>query len=408
MTALAKAAPAFPALELETAPCPACGDGGLQAFYALRGVPINSCILMHSREEALSWPRGDLRLCHCPACGFVTNTRFDRGLEYSGRYEETQAFSGTFNAFARDLARRLVDRWEVRDRTVLEIGCGKGEFLLELCQEGANRGIGVDPGYRPERTTSPLVSSGQVRFCRDFYASRHLEPEVDVVVCRHTLEHIAPVRELVEGLRRDLGGREDVLVFFEVPDILRVLREGAFWDLYHEHCSYFSPGSLARLFRGAGFEVLDLWLDYDEQYVMLVARPAPGPTTARLPLEDDRQELALAVQDFAGVTGEVLARWRGELEEAQAGGERPVLWGSGSKGVAFLSTLGGLPWLPWVVDINPHKQGKFMPGSGQEIVAPARPRERPPGLVVLMNPIYREEVQRDLDRLGLAPRLVAV
>ncbi len=94
-------------------------------------------------------------------------------------------------------------------------------------------------------------------------------------MCRHTLEHIRPVAEFLATIRRAVGDRRDVVILFEVPDVIRVLEEAAFWDVYYEHCSYFSAGSLARLFRSQGFEVLDARLEYDDQYVIVEARPAP-------------------------------------------------------------------------------------------------------------------------------------
>ena len=60
---------------------------------------------------------------------------------------------------------------------------------------------------------------------------------------------------------------------FFVPRI-KGLREAAFWDVYYEHCSYFSTGSLARLFRAAKFDLLELGRDYGDQYLLLAARPA--------------------------------------------------------------------------------------------------------------------------------------
>lgn len=394
--------PRFPA-EREALPCPSCGAVGLEAFYDVPSVPVNSCILMSSREEALAYPRGHLRLAHCPACGFVTNTRFDESLEYSSRYEETQAFSSTFNAFSRRLAQDLVTGHHLRGKAVLEIGCGKGEFLVQLCELGQNRGLGIDPGYRPERTQT----EAQVEFVRDFYSEKYAHLQADAIVCRHTLEHIARPRELVRAIRRQIGDRDDVLVFFEIPDVLRVLQEGAFWDLYHEHCSYFTPGSLARLFRAEGFDVVDLELAFADQYVLLVAKPAAGPTTARLPLEHDLAATRDAVRRFPEVCARQLDAFRALLGDAAANGERSALWGSGSKGVAFLTTLGPDAPVECVVDINPHRQGKFMPGTGHPIVAPEGLVDVRPEHVVVMNPIYVQEIGRDLARLALSPRLRA-
>ncbi|MCO5165852.1 MAG: class I SAM-dependent methyltransferase [Planctomycetes bacterium] len=393
----------FPALEPEALACPCCGAQGLQAFYDVPRVPVNSCILMATREEALAYPRGHLRLALCPACGFVASTRFDPKLEYSARYEETQAFSGTFNAFARRLVEDLVERQGVRGKTVLEIGCGKGEFLVQLCEAGGNRGVGIDPGYRPERTRT----TAQVEFIRDFYGERHADLQADVIVCRHTLEHIERPRELIRSIRRQVGDRRDVLVFFEVPDVLRVLQEGAFWDLYHEHCSYFTAGSLTRLFRQEGFEVTELELAFADQYVLLAARPADGPTAPALPLEHDLEATRAAVAAFSDVCRRQLEAFGAQLRAAAARGERTVVWGSGSKGVAFLTTLGDAGPVECVVDVNPHRQGRFMPGTGHPIVSPEALVGVRPDHVVVMNPIYVQEIGRDLARLALTPSLRA-
>ena len=92
-------------------------------------------------------------------------------------------------------------------------------------------------------------------------------------------------------------------MLFELPDVRRVLDEVAFWDVYYEHCSYFSAGSLARLFRATGFEVLDLALDYDDQYLLLEARPSAvrRRPARRCRLEDDLEVLRpLSTERFGG------------------------------------------------------------------------------------------------------------
>ena len=123
--------------------CTSCGAAGMEVFHTIDRVPTNSCILLPTREEALSYPCGDVRLAFCRRCGFISNVAFDPRLtEYSGRYEETQAFSPTFNAFHEKLAHALVERHNLHGKELIEIGCGKGEFLRLLCDLGANRGLG--------------------------------------------------------------------------------------------------------------------------------------------------------------------------------------------------------------------------------------------------------------------------
>jgi len=388
-----------------SATCPACGAGGQEPFHEQHGVPTNSCLLLPSRDEALAYPRGDLELTFCPSCGFVSNRAFDPSLaEYSGRYEETQAFSPRFVEFSRSLAKRWVEEFGLHDRSVLEIGCGKGEFLVHMAEAGLGRGTGIDPGTDPDRIDPRYA--GRLSWIVDFYSQRYSHLSADALVCRHTLEHIAPVGEFVAMLRRTIGDRSDTVVLFELPDVARVLDEVAFWDVYYEHCSYFTAASLASLFARSGFEVLDVSSAYDDQYLLLEARPAPGPTTSPIPF--DAAAMRAAVERFATGYAAQVASWASTTAEVRAAGGRVVIWGAGSKGVAFLNAPGIGPNVDAAVDINPYKSGMSMAGTGHPIVGPGTLRDDPPELVVVMNPAYVEEITGQLAGLGLAPRVAAV
>ncbi len=391
-----------------TAHCPACGHGPLEVFHREHRIPTNSCLLLDSASEAEDYPRGDLELGFCPACGFCTNTRFEQPLaEYSARYEETQAFSPLFVEFARELAGRWVDTYGLRGKSVLEIGCGKGEFLTMMVEAGAGSGIGIDPGVHAERIASPVAD--RLEWIPDFYDERYSHLQADAVVCRHTLEHIPDVAAFMRTVRRSIGDRPDTIVLFELPDMRRIIDEVAFWDVYYEHCSYFTLGSLARLFRATGFEVLDLGVEYDGQYLIIEARPSTTPARGEpLDAEDDLEHLSAGVTRFEEVFKRLKDEWLDRLRAVQRDGGRAVIWGSGSKGVSFLNNLGPGAGIEVAVDINPYKHGKFMAGTGQEIVAPDFLRAYQPQLVVAMNPIYLDEIQADLDRLGVSAELTAV
>jgi hypothetical protein len=182
----------------------------------------------------------------------------------------------------------------------------------------------------------------------------------------------------------------------------------AFWDIYYEHCSYFSLGSLARLFRRCGFDVLELSRDYADQYLMLEARPQQGNVRHTLPQEDDLAELRRDVAFFTQQISPQLTAWRQRLQHWQRTGQRVAIWGGGSKGVAFLTTLGVQDEVGYVVDINPYKHGTYMAGTGHEVVGPEFLRDYRPTVVIVMNPIYCEDIRNDLTRLGLTPELLTV
>jgi SAM-dependent methyltransferase len=380
-----------------TEACPSCGAAGLEPFYEVERVPVHSCRLVGSREEAESFATGRLRLALCHECGFVTNTAFEPELQdYSVAYEETQAFSPRFKEFLRALAERWVERYDLRSKRVLEIGSGKGEFLLLLSELGVAECVGIDPGFVPGR----VEERPGLRFVRDLYSDRYADLRGDAIVCRHTLEHIHPVGDFMRVIRSTLDGGE--LLLFELPDVLRVLREGAFWDLYYEHASYFSPGSLARLFRATGYEPLRLELAYDDQYILLDARP--GSDDGVLGLEEEPSVVAEAIDLFRHAYEARVREWRERL----AGADRPIVWGAGSKGVAFLTALGADSDIELAVDINPYKHEKYLAGSGVRVVAPESLRGYRPDLVVAMNPIYCDEIRRTLSELGLGARIEAV
>jgi len=377
----------------------------MEVFFEMAGVPVNSCLMVSSREEALEFPTGDICLGFCQRCGFISNLLFDeKRLTYSASYEETQGFSARFNEFARSLAQRLISRYDLHHQNVLEIGCGKGEFLGMLCEYGDNQGLGIDPAYVPGRLSPEAASRTQ--FVADFYTERYGNLPADVVVCRHTLEHIGQVRRFLELVRRNIGDRPETLVFFEVPDVLRVLRETAFWDIYYEHCSYFGLGSLARLFRSCNFEVIDVYRDFDNQYLCIEARPgARGKPAARV-AEADLETLSFETSRFEAKWQLKYAQMRSDLQAIVSAGKRAVVWGSGSKAVAYLTALGIRDEIEFVVDINPHKHGKFLAGTGHEIVSPEFLRDYKPETVILMNSIYTAEVQGKLNELGLQADVV--
>jgi len=390
-------------------PCPACGATELTVFFEEGNVPTNSCLLLDDPAEATDFPRGELKIAFCDRCGFVTNTAFTPGqAEYSQRYEETQGFSPRFMAFATELAEQWVSDYDLADKTVLEIGCGKGEFLVEMAKAGAGHCIGIDPGVHAERWVDDEFGS-QIEWIADFYDERYTHIDADVIICRHTLEHIPNVAEFMTTIRKSIGDRPDTVVLFELPDVQRVLDEVAFWDVYYEHCSYFSLGSLGRLFRRTGFEVVELSLEYDDQYLLIGARPSTTPAAGEpLAEEDDLQQLRDGVAHFREGYDNLVADWRARLERLRSNNGTAVIWGSGSKGVSFISNLNLSSEVAAAVDINPHKWGKFMVGSNHEIVSPDALGEIDPELVVVMNPIYLDEIGADINELGLNPELKAL
>lgn len=386
--------------------CPACGSSDHRTFFEQADIPIDSCRLVNEQEEAKSFPRGELHLALCERCGFIWNKAFDPSLQYySAVFEETQWLSERFQTFGSTLVDHLIQTYGLRDKDVLEIGCGPGHFLDLLCRKGNNRGIGLDPHYVDlSGTTSP-----RVRIIREYFSEKHSALVGDLIVCRHTLEHIQPVGDLLRLIRSTLPERTDTVVFFEVPDMLRVLYDGAFWQLYYEHCSYFTAGSLARLYRATGLEVLNLRSGFGSQILLIEGR-ATGHGGDGLVFEEEETvaQTCCAVRRFVETFDAKRSDWLRTFELASHSDLRIVLWGATSQSVAFTLALGIENVIAYIVNINPKLHGKFAVGTGQQVVAPDFLREYQPDLVIAMNPIYREEIARSLIEIGVSAKLITV
>ncbi|MDJ0510220.1 MAG: class I SAM-dependent methyltransferase [Crocosphaera sp.] len=385
--------------------CPNCGHQEIQLFYEVKNVPVHSCLMIPTKEEALNFPCGDVNLGFCEKCGFITNVDFDtKWSAYAPNYEDQQSFSPTFNKFALELAKGLIDKYNLHEKNIVEIGCSKGDFLVLLCELGNNYGTGIDPSSVVGRVKSKATE--RITFIQDYYSEKYANYYGDLICCRHTLEHIYLTAELVKTVRNSIGDRLNTAVFFEIPDMGRVLRELAFEDIYYEHCSYFTPGTLARLFRLCGFEVKDLSLAYGEQYLLIEANPVTTPSQKIHTLEETPEQVAKDVYYFATHIQQKLQQWKDYLSNIQATNKRVVVWGSGSKCVAFLTTLGMTEQIEYIVDINPHRHGKFIPGVGKEIMSPEFLKEYQPDEVVVMNAIYCQEIEEMLQRLGVTTKII--
>ncbi len=386
--------------------CPCCGGRLSDPFYEVGPVPVHSCLMLDDVAEARRFPTGTVRIALCEACGFVTNTAFDpKWSAYAPNYEDQQSFSPTFNSFASGMARDLVGRYDLHGRKVVEVGCSKGDFLYLLCEAGGVEAVGVDPSAVEGRV--PVPSRGSMRLINAYYGPEHLDLPADLLCCRHTLEHIQPVHETLALMRRHLEASPDGVLCIEVPDATRLWKDCAFEDIYYEHCSYFTAGSLAAAVRRAGFAVTDLRREYGEQYLVIEAVLDPA-RDRRFEIEETPAETAADIAAFRRNIGRVMQGWRDRIEAAHRSDEKIAIWGSGSKCVAFLRTLGLQDRIDAIVDVNPHRNGKVAPGLSREIWRPDRLAALKPGLVIVMNPVYQSEIARDCAAMGISPSLIAL
>jgi hypothetical protein len=224
--------------------CPVCGAARApDIFYDLRAVPVTGTSIFDTAAAARAVPTGDVDLTTCAHCGFVFSATFDQALGHlSARYESSQAASHSLSAPSRTLSPTTGCNvigsparpcWRSAAAVVISSeSCGSTAF---------GTAIGMDPFAD---VSAPSRDPG-VQLIADSFDARSLQLQADALVCRHTLEHIQDVSGFLRLLREWTGGDRARVLLFEVPDAQRVFAERAFWDVYYEHCNYFTANDAA-------------------------------------------------------------------------------------------------------------------------------------------------------------------
>jgi SAM-dependent methyltransferase len=379
----------------------------LEVFFTMLDVPVYCNLLWRSPEAARNCPKGDIKLAFDSSTGMIVNVAFDPAkLDYNLDYENSLHYSPRFQEYAQFLANSLVESHRLDNKDIIEVGCGKGDFLVSLCTLGDNRGIGFDPTYVP-RAEHQLLGD-RVQFIQDYYSEHYKDYQADLIVCRHTLEHIPNPADLLQPLRRAIGDRLHTAVFFEVPNGLDTFRRLAIWDIIYEHCCYFVSGSLEQAFAAHGFQVQQVKETYEGQFLCLEALPAGEDLASTEISVEEMETLRRDLDSFTLRFNAKIEVWEQKLSQMAAEAQRAVVWGAGSKGVTFLNLLKNQDVVEYIVDLNPRKQGKYLPGTGQKIVSPEFLREYQPEVVIVMNPIYMGEIEQMLADLGCESDLFCV
>lgn len=386
--------------------CIVCGGDSVRDFFRMPSVPVFCNVLGASRDQAANAPRGDVCLCICEDCGHIHNRLFDPNLvAYSEDYDNALHFSPHFQAYLEDLARQLIHRHGLYDKDVVEIGCGKGDFLALLCTLGQNRGIGFD--HAVSQSPEPLAASPAIELISDEFTRQHAQQiSADFFVCRHVLEHLAQPSSLLRSALVPAARREGAASYFEVPNARYMLDTLSTWDVIYEHCSYFSEVSLRKLFTLAGFSRPEVYTAFHDQFLCLQAaapqKAGAGPEGHTEAGRDVASLLSLTGR-FAACYAEKKARWTETLARYGRSGQSVLVWGAGSKGVAFLNECARETpeVIKAVVDVSPRKQGRFVPGLALPVIAPGELRGVRVDTALIMNPAYRNEIAGMLDAVGI-------
>jgi hypothetical protein len=340
-------------------------------LYEQKHFPVFQNRMYDSADAARNCSKGDVRLVEDLRTGLVYNAAFQPELmEYDAHYQNEQAVSGLFKQHLQEVS-GIVARTLGKEQLV-EVGCGKGHFLETLLAGGFDI-TGFDPAYEG--------SNPKVR--REYFSEGIVRPSRGLIL-RHVLEHIQDPVDFLGRLARANGG--EGRIYIEVPCFDWISRNKVWFDIFYEHVNYFRLSDFQRMFA----DVVEAGRVFGGQYLYVVAELR----SLRQPVRDLADPATLPPDFTAGV-----ARFD-DVDDC-------AIWGGASKGVIFalLRERRGHP-VSTVIDINPAKQGKFLPGTGLRVVSPSEAGALlgPGSKVLVMNSNYLEEIRSMCDgRYELIP-----
>lgn len=355
---------------MSNAPCRLCGSHDVQECLHINHVPRNIQRLFKAEELDQDRPI-DLSVHRCASCGFVQiHPVLDD--DYYDDYLMTTSHSQQMQDFQWEQASDFVNRFGLAGKTVKEMGCGDGNYLVHLQKAGA-----VVSGIEPSEKFRALaiargfaVESGYVSQDRLLDGA-----PFDGFVTRQVLEHVPNIHDFLQGIRRNL--KPGAYGLIEVPSLEKALEDRRYYDFFPDHVNYFSLRTLRVALEINGFEVLETRHGmFDEYNIAIVRNPVPDPL--------------IAVQETVRILGEGI---RGFIEQHKSQGGKVAIWGSGGKGLSVLAAA-GITEVDILVDGDPHKQGLYTPVSHLLVQSPEVLRTTKVDAVLITAMAYRNEIER--------------
>jgi SAM-dependent methyltransferase len=384
-----------------TASCRSCGAALAHTFADLGMSPVSNAFVK-ARDAA----RGDmfypLHALVCDQCWLVQLAGSSAAdAHFHDEYAYFSSFSTSWLAHAERYVAAITGRFALgADSRVMEIASNDG-YLLQFFVKAGIACVGIEPTANTAAAARAIgVDTRELFFGRAAAAQLAAESgPVDLLLGNNVLAHVPDINDFVGAMPSIL--KSEGVITLEFPHLLRLIAENQFDTLYHEHYSYLSLTALAPVFARAGLRLFDAeHLPTHGGSLRIYAchigagHADTGAVSACLELERAAGLTRLETYSaFGEQVRETKRALLGFLIDAKRGGKRIVGYGAPAKGNTLLNYCGvSTDFIDYVVDRNPHKQGRLLPGSRITVLAPERIVQTRPDYLLILPWNLKEEV----------------
>ena len=381
--------------------CRFCGEPLHATLVDLGNTPLANSYL---EREQLTKPEPTFPL-HARVCDKCRLVQVDDAAtpdDIFGHYAYFSSFSTSWVEHARRFARMAAERWHLgKDSLVVEVASNDGYLLRHFLEMGVPV-LGVEPAGNVAEAARKVGVPTEVAFFGRATATR-LKAQgraADLIVGNNVFAHVPDINDFVAGFAILL--KPDGVLSLEFPHLLRLIAETQFDTIYHEHFSYLSLFATEKIMAAHGFKVFDIaeLTTHGGSLRVMACRAdskahADGAGLAKV----RRDEAAAGIDDdacYAGFEPKVRAVREGLiafLRGAKASGKKVAAYGAAAKGNTLLNYCGiGPELIDYVVDISPHKQGRYLPGSRLPIHAPVKLAETKPDYLLILPWNIKDEI----------------
>jgi SAM-dependent methyltransferase len=347
-----------------------------------------------------------LRVLVCETCWLVQTEDFAKADElFDADYAYFSGYSSTWLAHSEAYVQSMAERFQLTAESyVIEVAANDG-YLLQYVMARGIPCLGVEP----TATTAAAARAKGVPIVEEFFGVRlgrdlAKQRPADLMVANNVLAHVPDINDFVGGFAELL--KPTGVATFEFAHVLKLIAESQFDTIYHEHFSYLSLTAVTKVFSANGLSVFDVEeLPTHGGSLRVFAQRAEEGSQPRTPRVDEllQREARAGIDKRAGYVGfqeraeAVKNDFLRFLLDASERGKRVAAYGAAAKGNTLMNFAGVRPDLVrFVVDANPAKQGKFMPGSRIPIVDEGRLRQEKPDYVVILPWNLRSEITREI------------